>query len=164
MILQSKCWYYLGPFQTFKAELFVKIVFRYKALTFSVKTSNLDLSLVLWGASNKYFSFFVNEDFVNKKALNICTRMLEFTFPGEDVIYYKGDGWAGTGVVIKKGKVEYIKIFIWEELLINGKFFLIIGTAPPPPAITLHIVYTWRTVYWHLIFSRLAFSCSYCAF
>ena len=47
MIHQSKCWYYLGPFQTIKAELFVKIVFGYKPLTFSVKSSNLDFSLVL---------------------------------------------------------------------------------------------------------------------
>ena len=47
MIPQSKCWYYLGPFQTFKAELFVKIVFGYKPLTFSVKSSNLDVSLIL---------------------------------------------------------------------------------------------------------------------
>ena len=47
MIHQSKCWYYLGPFQTFKAELFAKIVFGYKPLTFFVKNSNLDVSLVL---------------------------------------------------------------------------------------------------------------------
>ena len=47
MIHQSKCWYYLGPFQMFKAELFAKIVFGYKPLTFLVKSSNLDASLVL---------------------------------------------------------------------------------------------------------------------
>ena len=47
MIHQSKCWYYLGPFQTFKAELFAKIVFGFKPLTFFVKSSNLDVSLVL---------------------------------------------------------------------------------------------------------------------
>ena len=47
MIHQSKCWYYLGPFQTFKAELSAKIVFGYKPLTFFVKSSNLDVSLVL---------------------------------------------------------------------------------------------------------------------
>ena len=69
MIPQSKCWYYLGPFQTFKAELFAKIFFGYKPLTFSIKSSNLDLSLVLWGASNKYFLGFFKEDFVNKKHL-----------------------------------------------------------------------------------------------
>ena len=47
MIHQSKCWYYLGPFQTFKAELFAKIVFGYKPLSLFVKTSNLHASLVL---------------------------------------------------------------------------------------------------------------------
>ena len=87
MIHQSKCWYYLGPFQTFKTERFVKIVFGYKPLIFFVKSCNLDVSLVLQGASNKYFMCFVNKDFVNKKALNIYTRMLELTFPGVDVIY-----------------------------------------------------------------------------
>ena len=46
-IHQSKCWYYLGPLQTLKAELFAKIVFGYKPLTFSVKTFSLDVSLVL---------------------------------------------------------------------------------------------------------------------
>ena len=44
---QSKCWYYLGPFQTFKAELFAKIVFGYKPLSFFVKTSNLDIWLLV---------------------------------------------------------------------------------------------------------------------
>ena len=39
------------------------------------------------GASSKYFLCFVNEDFVNKKAVNTYTCMLEFTFPGVDVIY-----------------------------------------------------------------------------
>ena len=53
MIHQSKCWYYLGPFQTFKVELFAKISFGYKPSTFFVKISNLDVSLVLQGASNK---------------------------------------------------------------------------------------------------------------
>ena len=47
IIHQSKCWYYLGPFQTLKAELFAKIVFGYKPLNFFVKSSNLDVSLVL---------------------------------------------------------------------------------------------------------------------
>ena len=36
--------------------------------------------------------------------------------------------------------------------------------CPPPPAMKLHRVHLWRTVYRHLIFSRWAFSCSYCPF
>ena len=47
IIHQIKCWYYLGSFQTFKAELFAKIVFGYKPLKFFVECSNLDASLVL---------------------------------------------------------------------------------------------------------------------
>ena len=39
--------YYLGPCRTSKAEIFAKIVFGYKPLTFFVKSSNLDVSLVL---------------------------------------------------------------------------------------------------------------------
>ena len=39
--------YYLGSFRTSKAEIFAKIVFGYKPLTFFVKSSNLDVSLVL---------------------------------------------------------------------------------------------------------------------
>ena len=66
--------------------------------------------------------------------------------------------------------MECIKIFIWEEVLINGnerngwQFFLRIGTGPPPPAIRLYRVHLWRTVYRHLIFSRLGLSRIYCAF
>ena len=89
MVHQSKCWYYLGAFQTFKAELFAKIVFGYKLLNFFVKISNLDVSLVLEGASNKYSMCLVKEHFVNKKALNIYTRMLELTFPGVAFIYQR---------------------------------------------------------------------------
>ena len=40
---------------------------------------------------------------LEKKAGNICTRMLEFIFPREDVIDEKEAGWAGRGVVIKRG-------------------------------------------------------------
>ena len=47
MIHQSKCWYYLGPFKTFKVEIFAKIVFDYKPLAFFVKSFNLGVSLVL---------------------------------------------------------------------------------------------------------------------
>ena len=43
---QNKSWYYLGLFQTFKAELLAKIVSGYKSLTFPLKSSNLDASLV----------------------------------------------------------------------------------------------------------------------
>ena len=43
----SKCWYYLGLFHMVKAELFAKIVFGYKLLTFFLKSFNLDVSLVL---------------------------------------------------------------------------------------------------------------------
>ena len=66
--------------------------------------------------------------------------------------------------------MEYIKIFIWEEVLSNGnegngwKLFLRNATAPTSLAIRLHRVHLWRTVYRHLIFSRLAFSSIYCAF
>ena len=47
MTRQSKSCYYLGPFQIFKAELFAKIGFGYEPLTFFVKSSNLDILLVL---------------------------------------------------------------------------------------------------------------------
>ena len=43
---QSKSWYYLGLFQTFKVELLAKIVSGYKPLTFFKKGSNSDISLV----------------------------------------------------------------------------------------------------------------------
>ena len=33
-IHQNKSWYYLGPFQTSKVELFAKVVFDYKPLIF----------------------------------------------------------------------------------------------------------------------------------
>ena len=46
-IHQSKSWYYLGPFQTFKVELFVQTIFVYKPLTYFAKIFNLDVSLVL---------------------------------------------------------------------------------------------------------------------
>ena len=39
-----------------------------------------------------------------EKTGNICTRMLEFIFPREDVIDEKEVGWAGRGVVIKRGR------------------------------------------------------------
>ena len=64
-IHQSKCWYYLGPFQDgiSKEELFAKIVFGYKPSTFFVKSSNVDFKLVPKDASNKDFLCFVSEDF-----------------------------------------------------------------------------------------------------
>ena len=43
----NESWFYLGPFQIFKVEIFAKIVFGYKSLAFFVKRSNLDISLVL---------------------------------------------------------------------------------------------------------------------
>ena len=42
-IHQNKIWYYLGPIQFSKVELFAKIVFGYKPLTFYVKSFNLDV-------------------------------------------------------------------------------------------------------------------------
>ena len=53
-IHQSKSWYYLGPFQTFKVEHSAKIIFGYKPLTFFVKSSNLDVSLGI-GVGMLYF-------------------------------------------------------------------------------------------------------------
>ena len=46
VIYQNKSWYYSGPFQISKVELFAKIVLCYKSLTFIVKSSNLDVWLV----------------------------------------------------------------------------------------------------------------------
>ena len=63
-IHESKSWYYLGSFQTFKVELFVQTIFVYKPLTYFAKIFNLDVSLVLSGASNKYFLCLVNGNFV----------------------------------------------------------------------------------------------------
>ena len=45
-IHQNKNWYYLGHFQTSKVELFVKVAFGYKPLTFFVKSSKLDVWLL----------------------------------------------------------------------------------------------------------------------
>ena len=42
-IHQNKSWHYSGPFQTSKMEIFAKIAFGYKPLTFFVKSSNLDV-------------------------------------------------------------------------------------------------------------------------
>ena len=64
-IHQSKSWYYLGHFQIFKVELFVKTIFGYKLLTYFAKSSNLDVSLVLSEASSKYFLYYVNGYFVS---------------------------------------------------------------------------------------------------
>ena len=51
-IHQSKSWYYLGrPFQTSKVDFFAEIIFGYKSLTYIVKDSNLDVSLVPLDAS-----------------------------------------------------------------------------------------------------------------
>ena len=72
--------------------------------------------------------------------------MLVYTFPGVDVIY-KRTVDRQDGGCNKKGYVEYTKIFIWEEVLINGdvgngwQFFLRIGAVPTPPAIRLHRVH-----------------------
>ena len=41
--IHQKSWYYSGPFETSKGELFAKIVFGYNPLTFFVKGSNLDV-------------------------------------------------------------------------------------------------------------------------
>ena len=46
-IHHSKSWYYLGPFQTLKVELFTKTIFGYKPLTYFAKSSNFDVSMVL---------------------------------------------------------------------------------------------------------------------
>ena len=82
-IHQSKRWYYLGPFQISGVEL---VVFDYKLLSVFVNSSNLQDSLFS-DASNKHFLCFIGEGFGSrKKARNIYTRMLEFTFPGEDVM------------------------------------------------------------------------------
>ena len=71
-----------------------------------------------------------------KKARNICTLMLEFTFPGKDVKDLKWDVKAERKV-IKKGLVKYIKILLWVvgRVLINKNgwnrwhFWLRIGTV-----------------------------------
>ena len=64
----SKRRYYLRPSQTSKVESFAEIVFRYKQLTFFLKSSNLDVWLVF---------------FLKILSRNMYTRMLEFTFPRE---------------------------------------------------------------------------------
>ena len=46
-IHQSKNWYYLGSFQTYRLELFASIDFGHKLITFAVQGSNLDVWLVL---------------------------------------------------------------------------------------------------------------------
>ena len=57
-IHQSKSWYYLGPIETSKVEIFLKIVFGYKSLKFFYKKLPID-------ASNKHILCFVSEDFAS---------------------------------------------------------------------------------------------------
>ena len=88
-IHQSKSWYYLGPFQggISKVELFTKMIFAYKPPVFFVKSSNINARVVPKDASNKNVLCFVSEDCASwKSACNIYIRILEFIFPGEDVI------------------------------------------------------------------------------
>ena len=42
-IHQNRSWYNSGPMQTSKVVLFAKIIVGYEPLTFSIKSSNLDL-------------------------------------------------------------------------------------------------------------------------
>ena len=46
-IHQSKSWYYLGLFKTFKVELLAKAIFGYKPLNYFAKSYSLDVSLIL---------------------------------------------------------------------------------------------------------------------
>ena len=62
--------------------------------------------------------FCYSEDFASwKKAQDIYTRMLEFTFPEEGVIYWKWVGWEG--IVIGRVTGLYNNLN-WKEVLING--------------------------------------------
>ena len=85
MIHQSKSQYYLGPSQTSMVEFFTEI-FGCKPLIVFLKISNLDMTGSI-RCFQKHFLFFVSEDFASwKKACNIYTRRLEFTFPRPDGI------------------------------------------------------------------------------
>ena len=46
-IHQSKSWYYLRLFKTFKVELLAKAIFGYKPLNYFAKSYSLDVSLIL---------------------------------------------------------------------------------------------------------------------
>ena len=46
-IHQSKSWYYLVLFKTFKVELLAKAIFGYKPLNYFAKSYSLDVSLIL---------------------------------------------------------------------------------------------------------------------
>ena len=62
-------------------EFFTEIIFGYKPLIVFLKMSTLDMT----GSINTLF--FVSEDFASwKKACNIYTPRLEFTFPRPDGI------------------------------------------------------------------------------
>ena len=90
-IHQSKSWYYLGPFQTSKVELFAKIVFGCKPLTFFCK----ELKLKCFTSSILFPHCFVSENFASwKKARDICTHIFQFTYTREDMIDWKGNGRA----------------------------------------------------------------------
>ena len=118
MIHQSKSWYYFGPFQTSEVDFFCG----YKPLTFFVKIFKLYFRLVPQDASNKHFLCFVSEDFASwKKARNIYTRMLQFTFPGEDARVRV----VGRVVVIKRGGWNIWKSSFESGVLINEKWVAI---------------------------------------
>ena len=83
-IIQSKSFYYLGPFQTTKVELLAKIFF----------FGNEALTLFDWFSNTLPITLYVLLVMIlhlakkNKKTRSIYICMLEFTFPREDVIYY----------------------------------------------------------------------------
>ena len=81
-IHQSKSWYHLGSLQTSKTDFSTKIVFGFKPLTFFVKK----LQRKSFSGSIKRFQQTLFMFWILKKACNIYTPMLEFTFPGEDII------------------------------------------------------------------------------
>ena len=65
----------------------MEIVFGYKPLMFFCKNLQIRCLTGYIRCFQKHFLRFVSEDFASwKKALNIYTRMPEFTFPREDVI------------------------------------------------------------------------------
>ena len=122
-IHRNKSWYYLRPFQISKVELYAKIVLGHIPLTFFVKSSSFNAWLV---------SYFVSEDFVSWiKPCNIYTPMLEFTFPGKDVIDSKGGEQLGRRIVRVGGICRILHL---RESLITGKLVQIfpkIWYCPP---------------------------------